>query len=192
MGFDLLEYVKKSNYGNTAFIAPAGYGKTQILLKCFEALKSENGVVPCYIDIAKLNTKDLYTELQKYFFKDEKSYLGSIGFFKRFYNMVSAQSEIKYIEFLRGNIGFHEYRCGMHYTLVNVDKHCKYDCYYYMKLYDIFKSNKQNETEKPIIPIYDLNLYKSNITDVLGISAGVEDILEKQAQIYTKYLTFND
>lgn len=60
------------------------------------------------------------------------------------------------------------------------------------KLYDIFKSNKQNETEKPIIPIYDLNLYKSNITDVLGISAGVEDILEKQTQIYTKYLTFND
>lgn len=96
------------------------------------------------------------------------------------------------IEFLRGNIGFHEYRCGMHYTLVNVDKHCKYDCYYYMKLYDIFKSNKQNETEKPIIPIYDLNLYKSNITDVLGISAGVKDILEKQTQIYTKYLTFDD
>lgn len=72
MGFDLLEYVKKSNYENTALIAPAGYGKTQFLLKCFEALKSENGVVPCYIDAAALNTKDLYTELQKYFFKDEK------------------------------------------------------------------------------------------------------------------------
>lgn len=97
MGFDLLEYVKKSNYENTALIAPAGYGKTQFLLKCFEALKSENGVVPCYIDAAALNTKDLYTELQKYFFKDEKSYLGSIEFFKRFYNMVSAQSEIKYV-----------------------------------------------------------------------------------------------
>ena len=26
MGFDLLEYVKKSNYENTALIAPAGYG----------------------------------------------------------------------------------------------------------------------------------------------------------------------
>ncbi|MDD6664874.1 MAG: hypothetical protein PUE48_00820 [Eubacterium coprostanoligenes] len=97
MGFDLLEYVKKSNYENTALIAPAGYGKTQILLKCFEALKSENGVVPCYIDAAALNTKDLYTELQKYFFNDEKSYLGSIEFFKRFYNMVSAQSDIKYV-----------------------------------------------------------------------------------------------
>lgn len=97
MGFDLLEYVKKSNYENTALIAPAGYGKTQFLLKCFEALKSENGVVPCYIDAAALNTKDLYTELQKYFFKDEKSYLGSIEFFKRFYNMVSAQSDIKYV-----------------------------------------------------------------------------------------------
>lgn len=72
MGFDLLEYVKKSNYENTALIAPAGYGKTQFLLKCFEALKNENGVVPCYIDAAALNTKDLYTELQKYFFKDEK------------------------------------------------------------------------------------------------------------------------
>lgn len=97
MGFDLLEYVKKSNYESTALIAPAGYGKTQFLLKCFEALKNENGVVPCYIDAAALNTKDLYTELQKYFFKDEKSYLGSIEFFKRFYNMVSAQSEIKYV-----------------------------------------------------------------------------------------------
>ena len=97
MGFDLLEYVKKSNYENTALIAPAGYGKTQFLLKCFEALKNENGVVPCYIDIAALNTKDLYTELQKYFFKDEKSYLGSIEFFKRFYNMVSAESQIKYV-----------------------------------------------------------------------------------------------
>lgn len=97
MGFDLLEYVKKSNYENMALIAPAGYGKTQFLLKCFEALKNENGVVPCYIDAAALNTKDLYTELQKYFFKDEKSYLGSIEFFKRFYNMVSAQSEIKYV-----------------------------------------------------------------------------------------------
>ena len=97
MGFDLLEYVKKSNYENMVLIAPAGYGKTQFLLKCFEALKNENGVVPCYIDAAALNTKDLYTELQKYFFKDEKSYLGSIEFFKRFYNMVSAQSEIKYI-----------------------------------------------------------------------------------------------
>lgn len=85
MGFDLLEYVKKSNYENTALIEPAGYGKTQFLLKCFEALKNENGVVPCYIDAAALNTKDLYTELQKYFFKDEKSYLGSIEFFKRFY-----------------------------------------------------------------------------------------------------------
>lgn len=97
MGFDLLEYVKKSNYENTALIAPSGYGKTQFLLKCFEALKNENGVVPCYIDAAALNTKDLYTELQKYFFKDEKSYLGSIEFFKRFYNMVSAESEIKYV-----------------------------------------------------------------------------------------------
>lgn len=97
MGFDLLEHVKKSNYENTALIAPAGYGKTQFLLKCFEALKNEYGVVPCYIDAAALNTKDLYTELQKYFFKDEKSYLGSIEFFKRFYNMVSAQSEIKYV-----------------------------------------------------------------------------------------------
>ena len=97
MGFDLLEYVKKSNYENTALIAPAGYGKTQFLLKCFEALKNENGVVPCYIDAAALNTKDLYTELQKYFFKDEKSYLGSIEFFKRFYNTVSAQSDIKYV-----------------------------------------------------------------------------------------------
>lgn len=97
MGFDLLEHVKNSNYENTALIAPAGYGKTQFLLKCFEALKNENGVVPCYIDIAALNTKDLYTELQKYFFKDEKSYLGSIEFFKRFYNMVSAQSDIKYV-----------------------------------------------------------------------------------------------
>lgn len=97
MGFDLLEHVKKSNYENTALIAPAGYGKTQIFLKCFEALKNENGVVPCYIDAAALNAKDLYTELQKYFFKDEKSYLGSIEFFKRFYNMVSAQSDIKYV-----------------------------------------------------------------------------------------------
>ena len=97
MGFDLLEHVKKSNYENTALIAPAGYGKTQFLLKCFEALKNENGVVPCYIDAAALNTKDLYTELQKYFFKGEKSYLGSIEFFKRFYNMVSAQSDIKYV-----------------------------------------------------------------------------------------------
>lgn len=97
MGFDLLEHVKKLNYENTALIAPAGYGKTQFLLKCFEALKNENGIVPCYIDIAALNTKDLYTELQKYFFKDEKSYLGSIEFFKRFYNMVSAESEIKYV-----------------------------------------------------------------------------------------------
>ncbi|WP_448901289.1 hypothetical protein [Eubacterium sp.] len=97
MGFDLLEYVKKSNYENTALIAPAGYGKTQFLLKCFEALKNENGVVPCYIDAAALNTKDLYTELQKYFFKDEKNYLGSIEFFKRFYNMVSVQSDIKYV-----------------------------------------------------------------------------------------------
>lgn len=97
MGFDLLEHVKNSNYENTALIAPAGYGKTQFFLKCFEALKNENGVVPCYIDIAALNTKDLYTELQKYFFKDEKSYLGSIEFFKRFYNMVSAQSDIKYV-----------------------------------------------------------------------------------------------
>lgn len=97
MGFDLLEHVKKSNYENTVLIAPAGYWKTQFLLKCFEALKNENGVVPCYIDIAALNTKDLYTELQKYFFKDEKSYLGSIEFFKRFYNMVSAQSDIKYV-----------------------------------------------------------------------------------------------
>ena len=97
MGFDLLEHVKNSNYENTALIAPAGYGKTQFLLKCFEVLKNENDVVPCYIDIAALNTKDLYTELQKYFFKDEKSYLGSIEFFKRFYNMVSAQSEIKYV-----------------------------------------------------------------------------------------------
>lgn len=26
MGFDLLEHVKKSNYENTALIAPAGYG----------------------------------------------------------------------------------------------------------------------------------------------------------------------
>lgn len=51
---------------------------------------------------------------------------------------------------------------------------------------------KQNETEKPIIPIYNLNLYKSNITDVLGISAGVKDIIEKQTQIYTKFLTIND
>lgn len=97
MGFDLLEHVKKSNYENTALIAPAGYGKTQFLLKCFEALKNENGVVSCYIDAAVLNAKDLYTELQKYFFKDEKSYLGSIEFFKRFYNMVSAQSDIKYV-----------------------------------------------------------------------------------------------
>lgn len=97
MGFDLLEHVKKSNYENTALIASAGYGKTQFLLKCFEALKNENGVVPCYIDIAALNTKDLYTELQKYFFKDEKSFLGSIEFFKRFYNMVSSESEIKYV-----------------------------------------------------------------------------------------------
>lgn len=97
MGFDLLEHVKKSNYENTALIAPAGYGKTQFLLKCFEALKNENGVVPCYIDAAALNTKDLYTELQKYFFKGKKSYLGSIEFFKRFYNMVSAQSDIKYV-----------------------------------------------------------------------------------------------
>lgn len=97
MGFDLLEHVKKSNYENTALIAPAGYGKTQFLLKCFEALKNEYGVVPCYIDAAALNTKDLYTELQKYFFKGEKSYLGSIEFFKRFYNMVSAQSDIKYV-----------------------------------------------------------------------------------------------
>lgn len=96
MGFDLLKHVKKSNYENTALIAPAGYGKTQFLLKLFEALKNENDVVPCYIDAAALNTKDLYTELQKYFFKDEKSYLGSIEFFKRFYNMVSAQSDIKY------------------------------------------------------------------------------------------------
>lgn len=97
MSFNLLEHVKKSNYENTALIAPAGYGKTQFLLKCFEALKNENGAVPCYIDVAALNTKDLYTELQKYFFKDEKSYLGSIEFFKRFYNMVSAQSDIKYV-----------------------------------------------------------------------------------------------
>lgn len=46
--------------------------------------------------------------------------------------------------------------------------------------------------ERPIIPIYDLNLYQSNITDVLGISADVKDILEKQTEIYTKYLTFDD
>ena len=46
--------------------------------------------------------------------------------------------------------------------------------------------------KRPIIPIYDLNLYQSDITDILGLSAGVKDILKKQTEIYTKYLTFDD
>lgn len=80
------------------------------------------------------------------------------------------------------------YRNQTHYDL----SHEKYNYTQNIKLWDVYKSKEKNEVEKPIIPIYDLNLYKSNITDVLGISAGVEDILEKQTQIYTKHLTFND
>lgn len=80
------------------------------------------------------------------------------------------------------------YRNQIHYHLL-------YEQYNYtqnIELWDIYKSEEKNEVEKPIIPIYDLNLYQSNITDVLGISAGVKDILKQQTEIYTKYLTFND
>ena len=81
--------------------------------------------------------------------------------------------------------------CHRHQTHYDLS-HKQYNYTQNIELWDIYKSKENNEVEKPIIPIYDLNLYQSNITDVLGISAGVKDILEKQTEIYTKYLTFND
>lgn len=79
-------------------------------------------------------------------------------------------------------------RNKVHYVYYE-DVYGAFKCYH---LFDIYKSKEKNEVEKPVIPIYDLNLYQSDITDILGVSAGVKDILEKQTEIYTKYLTFND
>lgn len=80
------------------------------------------------------------------------------------------------------------YRHQTHYDL----SHKQYNYTQNIELWDIYKSKENNEVEKPIIPIYDLNLYQSDITDILGLSAGVKDILKKQTEIYTKYLTFDD
>lgn len=80
------------------------------------------------------------------------------------------------------------YRNQIHYNL----SHEQYNYTQNIELRDIYKSKEKNEVEKLIIPIYDLNLYQSDITDILGLSAGVKDTLKKQTEIYTKYLTFND
>lgn len=79
-------------------------------------------------------------------------------------------------------------RNKVHYVYCK-DVYGAFKCYY---LFDVYKSKEKKEVEKPIIPIYDLNLYQSDIMDILGLSAGVKDILKKQTEIYTKYLTFDD
>lgn len=79
-------------------------------------------------------------------------------------------------------------RYGVHY---DYNEHL-YDVTNHYQLFDIHKTYGQNKTEQLIIPIYDLNLYNANIDCILGISAVVKDIIQKQTEIYTKYLTFND
>lgn len=96
--------------------------------------------------------------------------------------------DVKHINKYSNGCYITSYRNQIHYALT--PNH--YNYIQNFELWDIYKSWEQNRMERPIIPIYDLNLYQSNITDVLGISAGVKDILEKQTQIYTKFLTFND
>lgn len=96
--------------------------------------------------------------------------------------------DVKYINKYYNGCYVTSYRNQIHYALTPNN----YNYIQNFELWDIYKSWEQNRTERPIIPIYDLNLYKSNITDVLGISAGIKDILEKQTEIYTKYLTFDD
>lgn len=96
--------------------------------------------------------------------------------------------DVKYINKYSNGCYITSYRNQIHYALT--PNH--YNYIQNFELWDIYKSWEQNRMERPITPIYDLNLYKSNITDVLGISADVKDILEKQTQIYTKFLTFND
>ena len=80
------------------------------------------------------------------------------------------------------------YRNQIHYYILRY--YC--DITYLIRLYDIHKSDQQNTIDNLIIPIYDLNLYNANIDCILGISAVVKDIIQKQTGIYTKYLTFND
>ena len=80
------------------------------------------------------------------------------------------------------------YRHGIHYG-PNTQRS---NYAFYVHLFDIFKSYEQNKTEMPVIPMYDLGLYRSNITGILGISAGVQDVLERQVGIYTKRLKFTD
>jgi len=101
MGFDLLEHVKKSNYENTALIAPAGYGKTTLLKKCFTLLSKEDFVVPCYIDINDLAGKGIYRYIQN-------NYFGSIdlslnNFESSFINAIKSNCKYRYV-FLMDNL----------------------------------------------------------------------------------------
>lgn len=101
MGFDLLEYVKKSNYENTALIAPAGYGKTTLLKKCFILLSQEKFVVPCYIDINNLAGKGIYEYIQNNYFGSID--LSSNNFESSFINAIKSENAYRYI-FLIDNL----------------------------------------------------------------------------------------
>ena len=56
-----------------------------------------------------------------------------------------------------------------------------------IELWDIYKSQEQNIIEKPIIPIYDLNLYGANFEGTYWIdgNGNVLDIIQKQTKIPT-------
>lgn len=101
MGLDLLEHVKKSNYENTALIAPAGYGKTILLKKCFTLLSQEDFVVPCYIDINDLAGKGIYEYIQNNYFGSLD--LSSNNFESSFINAIKSNCKYRYV-FLMDNL----------------------------------------------------------------------------------------
>ena len=101
MGFDLLEHVKKSNYENTALIAPAGYGKTTLLKKCFTLLSQEDFVVPCFIDINDLASRSIYDYIQNNYFGSLD--LSSNNFESSFINAIKNNRTYRYV-FLIDNL----------------------------------------------------------------------------------------
>ena len=76
-----------------------------------------------------------------------------------------------------------DYRSGVHYCL---ETNC-YNQTNNIELWDIYKSQEQNIVEKPIIPIYDLNLYGANFEGAYWIdeNGNVLDIIQKQTKIQT-------
>lgn len=83
---------------------------------------------------------------------------------------------------------FVEFNSNVHFFAVNKS----YNILNSYKLYDIYKDVSHNRNYGQIIPIYDLNLHGALFDETNGLTEVVKDIIEKQTNIETRYITYDN